>query len=79
MATVDVERPVRILKALPERKAWAALYFLELLAIGDEGAQATSELLDDADFVNAVTAADEARRAGRLDEFVPWRAVKPGV
>lgn len=76
---VDVERAVRILKALPEPKAWAALYFLEFLAIGDEGAQATLELLEDADFVNAVRAADEARRAGRLDEFVPWRAVKPGV
>lgn len=28
------------------------------------------ELLEDADFVNAVRAADEARRTGRLDEFV---------
>lgn len=74
-----VERGISILKSLPEAKAKAATYFLEFLAAGDEEARATLEVLGDAELLSAVNEAEEARKSGRFEEFVPWKAVKPGV
>lgn len=79
LAAADVERAIRILKALPEAKVRAASYFLEFLAASDEEAQATVDVLEDADLLAAVRRAEEARREGRQEEFVPWRAVRSGV
>ncbi len=74
-----VERGISILKALPEAKAKAATYFLEFLAAGDEEALATVEVMEDTELLAAVKAAEKAREEGRFQEFVPWKAVKPGV
>ena len=79
MATNPVDRAISILKALPEDKARAATHFLESLVAGDEEATATLEILEDTELMAAVNAAEEARKKGRLEEFVPWKTVKRNV
>lgn len=67
----SLERATAILQGLSTERLAVALDFLEYLAWKEE-LEASEAVARDAELAAAVRRAAEARRTGRMDEFVPW-------
>jgi len=68
------ERAIEIIRNLPADKLKAALYFLEYLALKEE-IEATEDILFDEEIMVSLREADQARKEGRWDEFLPLKVL----
>jgi len=71
------ERIKQIIDGLSETRVRLILDFIEYLD-EKESWKATKEILEDKGMMADIKACDEALKAERMEEFIPWDKVKKG-